>query len=156
MPEGRALHVEDEEDEGRIVSVFGALTQAREGHASAFVAGPDCPAGCVYLLGGGTSDSWSTRDVVRYDPASPHGDVTRRDVLLLPRADATAVALEGRIYLFGGFAVETYAYSVEVYDVASNTTEEIEPPEWVDLGRTGIAAVALGESIYLFGGCSWY
>jgi N-acetylneuraminic acid mutarotase len=70
-----------------------------------------------------------------------------------PRADPTAVALAGRIYVFGGFVGSSLMRSAtkyyDVYDVAGGTWGDTQT---MPTARADSSAVALDGRIFVVGG----
>lgn len=82
------------------------------------------------------------------------GQWTTIDSLNTPRYGATAVTLNGKIYVFGGSTTGGIILNtVEVFDPASGTWNDSEVPPF-QIPRVDAAAAVLNGKIYLTGGLS--
>ena len=103
--------------------------------------------GKIYLIGG---DSWETgsdvvyNDIQVYDPAT--STWTSKTPMSTPTTDLSAVALGGKIYVFGGNAL------ARVYDINSDSWQDISSNQ----DSSGSLSVSLYDNkIYRFGGGGW-
>jgi len=110
--------------------------------------------GKIYAIGGigGNNLGLGGLDSVEsYDPANDTW--TLESKMSVPRVDASAVSLNGKIYVMGGFdnliGRSTFYDSMEVYDPATKTwSSKAKMPEL----RCDHEAVALNGYIYVIGG----
>ncbi len=143
---------------------MSAMPAARAGMAMATLAGQ------IYVMGGGSQVRSYTAMKVRshdnlwrYDPASDSW--TELAALPLPLVGATAAALDGKIYLFGGLSigytiVEDFGLGELVGDIFNKRTYIYDPAtdSWTtgtaipEAERFFAAAVAVGNEIMVAGG----
>jgi N-acetylneuraminic acid mutarotase len=67
-----------------------------------------------------------------------------------PAAYAAAAAVDGKIYLFGGWSAVGHLSTINVFDTDTNTISTLDVV--LPAGAQGIASAAIGSKIYLFGG----
>ncbi len=106
--------------------------------------------GMVYVMGGEDWNGFSLSANWAYDTQSGWFE---RASLPAPREYGVAIALDGKIYLIGGYSDTTggwgFRLEVDVYDVASDTWDSAAP---LPAERNGFAAGAIGGKIYVAGG----
>jgi N-acetylneuraminic acid mutarotase len=149
-----------------VAALAGALVAAGQACATiswatkaavpAFLAFPAVTAvdGKVYAIGGYNSGGLVYLNTCyAYDPASDTW--TPMAPMSVARAEATAVAVGCRIFVFGGEnSSSSYLDTVEVYDTRRN--------EWKTMGRApmavrSIVGAAISNKVYLAGGMNaWY
>ena len=120
-----------------------ALPLPRHHHAAAATGGR------VYVMGGYASlaTPWApVRTVWELDPAG--GTWRARAPLPSARGAAAAVALDGKVYLFGGAAGAALSQAL-VYDPAEDEWTQLAP---MPTAREHLAAVVVGSEIYVIGG----
>ncbi|WP_347273385.1 S8 family serine peptidase [Candidatus Kuenenia sp.] len=124
--------------------------------------------GKIYAIGGFTLTLLSTGQVVNEDADfvqiydtiadtfSTTTDVNGNDVGKPTSAsNACAAAIDGKIYVAGGYVPTTPPTRLdvlEVYDIASNTWDTTKTP--LPKGLSGASAVALNGMLYVMGGAS--
>ena len=107
-----------------------------------------------YVFGGLDGPNTQARGVVTvYDPATDKW--TEKNKMLVPAHHPTAVAFDGKIYIFGGFVgrpgtkVWQPINSTVVYDPANDSWKELAP---MPTPRGSAQAVAVDGKIYVIGG----
>jgi N-acetylneuraminic acid mutarotase len=114
--------------------------------------------GKIYVVGGcsSLSDGQQFRNAVRslevYDPANNTWKVL--SPMRIPRVGPAVAAMNGKIYVFGGFNEATWSANstVEIYDISSDTWatgKDMPTP------RSWARAVALNGKIYIIGGVGY-
>ncbi|MCH8294314.1 hypothetical protein IH992_24800, partial [Candidatus Poribacteria bacterium] len=120
------------------------MPTARKGMATSVVNGK------IYAFGGSTvvqAPPGLLTTVEEYDPAT--NTWTKKEDMPSKRFGAAAVAVDGKIYVIGGWAAGFHTSVVEMYDPATDTWQKrANVPR--GLGNTGFASV--DGKIYLFGG----
>jgi N-acetylneuraminic acid mutarotase len=106
------------------------------------------------VMGGYDGANVQPQGVVNeYDPAADAWTVKKK--MLIPAHHAAAVALDGKIYVFGGFVGRPGVRgwgpitNALVYDPAADTWKELAP---MPTPRGSAQAVAVGGKIYVIGG----
>jgi PQQ-like domain/Kelch motif len=114
------------------------------------VAVPGAAAGSVSVLGGLTAGSSTTASVVNL--AVPAGTPTAAGALANPTHDAAGTILSGRVLVFGGGVLSSFAtvqaYPVTTAGVSATGTVIGQMPQ----PRSDAAAVTIGRTAYVVGG----
>ncbi len=108
--------------------------------------------GYIYVLGGTTINGIVLNTMERFDPVTKtwDDDVDIAPPFDTPRVDATAIVLNGKIYLIGGQDDEEDVLDkVEEYDPASNSWHELSETREK---RRGAVAAPVFDTICLMGG----
>jgi N-acetylneuraminic acid mutarotase len=113
--------------------------------------------GIIYVAGGYTivvPNSASTGTLQAYNPKT--NSWTIKSPMPTPRMGAAAVALEGKLYVLGGFKTsggntDGYLATVEAYDPQTDTWTTKAP---MPTARYGLAAAAVDSIIYAMGGAA--
>lgn len=109
---------------------------------------------CIYLTAGmtGLFETRTTQgDTFVFNPDDEKWE--KRAPIPTPRCDAASIAVDRKIYTFGGWSdgwsKTQYFNSVEVYDVSTDTWSILSPlPE----PKAWMGAAAVGERIFVMGG----
>jgi N-acetylneuraminic acid mutarotase len=155
---------------GATHSFSGAVTNAAvfDPDANAWTTLPDLPSprgqataaavgGKIYLIGGLDPDGASLASVDVFDPAAgQNGAWSSAAPMSTRRDDARAVALDGRVYVFGGGTrnadgtwVDRTLDSVEMYDPGTETWAPRTP---MPTGRQSMAVGTLNDRAQVIGG----
>lgn len=135
-----------------LTNTWSAKTPVPTGRVEA--AGVIAVGGLIYVISGLCRSTCSpnvmTNAVEVYDPAANTWSV--KAPIPTARNRAGVVALNGKIYVIGGYVISPSAgpfNTVEVYDIATNswTTRAAMPT-----AREGLLAIAVREKIYAIGG----
>jgi len=103
----------------------------------------------IYVPGGLNANGRPTTQVERFDPRANTWDKSAN--LPAPRSAYALAALEGKLYLFGGWDGKTYQNTLFIYDPAEDHwTQGADLPYSVGFA----SAVSSNGKIYLFGGSS--
>ena len=103
----------------------------------------------IYALGGSGSGGWEVRTVERYDITKDQW--TDCGEMKDPRSGAGVAALNGLIYVIGGFNQSGHLSSVEIFDTEKGTWTMGKP---LMKKRSGVQAAVLNGKIYVVGGSS--
>jgi hypothetical protein len=104
--------------------------------------------GKIYVPGGRTADGNATDVLEVYDPQL---DTWNDQVAALPapRSRYALAAVEGKLYLFGGWHDGAFADQVWQYTPDTDRWTVLGP---MDMARADAGAAVLGDQIFLFGG----
>jgi hypothetical protein len=110
--------------------------------------------GKIYLLGGVIKGyKRSSKDVYVLDLAAGQRDWSQCASMLEPRSTFGCGAMDGKIYVFGGFCSENQpTRSSEVYDPEKDSWESVMS---APLLRYGHQVAIIGEELALYGGGYW-
>eukprot|EP00727_Mastigamoeba_balamuthi_P001103 m51a1_g10990 hypothetical protein (401) ;mRNA; r:331067-332865 len=128
----------------------GMRPSARYKHAAVQVDGK------MYVIGGQVMQTVRFDDVWVYDPESKAWSLQRPLFGTAPRFSRfSAVAINGKIYMYGGYDGMSSYFQVQVFDPRERTWSVLQAGgEAAPLNRTNHAACAVGDKMYVFGGIS--
>ncbi len=141
-------------------SIEPPQAQSRWSHSTASLPGDRY----VYAIGGYVSDSDSEYYDYRAVASAQRYDVCRQEWtsiadMVLPRISGTAVAVDDKIFLIGGYTIDSIwewtnvTDSLIAYDPATDSWQELSP---LPTPLAGVAAAAYGNKIFVFGGGGYY
>ncbi|GLC38048.1 hypothetical protein PLESTB_000442500 [Pleodorina starrii] len=117
--------------------------------------------GNIYVLGGADNTDATTNTVFVYNIAA--NNWTMMGKLNTPRTDACGAAVNGKVYVFGGYDANYVSLSsVEVCDPATATSSapavctQLPASSDLKVSRGDCRAVAIDGIIYAVGGVEWY
>ncbi|XP_034945514.1 kelch-like protein 10 [Chelonus insularis] len=103
--------------------------------------------GIIYALGGCSNGPTRLSSAERYKPERNQWEMI--PPMHRQRSDASAAALNHKIYIVGGFNGKEILRSCEVFDIESNQWSYIRS---LSYPRTKMSLVAFGDDLYVFGG----
>ena len=107
--------------------------------------------GKAYVFGGYTYSTYGTfyNYIQEYDPATDTC-VKKNATLTTPLSVTSAVVINGKAYIFGGYKNPSYYNNIQEYDPITDTCVEKSTKLTANAGYT--SAVAMNGKAYIFGG----
>ncbi|EFA76396.1 Kelch repeat-containing protein [Heterostelium album PN500] len=107
----------------------------------------------IYLIGGQEFPEKRFNDIFRYDTESYTFERISPRMGIPPKfARHSAVAIESKIFTFGGFNGFNKHFNLCVYDTIEDSWEYIDSKGEIPIPRTNHAASVIGKNMYIYGG----